>query len=277
MKNSTKYTFIFLLIAATIFAFFYHNSQNTRPVQGSKIIIIGATSGIGASLVRECVNRGFIVGATGRRIELLNALKSELKEKIYIEQMDVAQSEQAQKQLRKLIHDMGGMDILVVNAGVLNGSLEWQKQKAIIDVNVLGFVGIISAATDYFIQKKSGHIVGVTSLLALRGSAVSPAYSASKAFESNYLDGLRARFKKLQIPIYVTNIQPGLINTAMTQDGTVANPEFTTKWGASPEQAAREICDAITARKEHAYITWPWRFVAWLFKLWPDWVFYRVF
>lgn len=242
-----------------------------------KIIIIGATSGIGAALARECVKRDAIIGITGRRQSLLVDLKDELGDNVFIQPMDIAQPEQAQQQLIELIHTMQGMDILIVNAGIIDPHLDWQSQKRVVDVNVTGFLAMVSVATEYFIQKGIGHIVGISSFTALRGISTAPVYSASKAFESNYLDGLRARFNKMDGQIYVTDIQPGLINTAMTQNPTVAQPDFTNRWGATPEQAAKEICNAIECKRKHVYITKRWRVIAWLFKVLPDSIFHKIF
>ena len=98
----------------------------------------------------------------------------------------------------------------------------------------------------------SGHIVSVSSIAALRGNRAAPAYNASKAFMSNYMEALRNRFPKLKLAIVVTDVQPGFVDTAMAKGEGVF-------WASAPEKAARQIFAAICNGKEHAYVTKRWR------------------
>lgn len=123
------------------------------------------------------------------------------------------------------------------------------------------------AARDYFLEKNDGHIVAITSIAGLRGSSAVPIYSASKAFASNYLAGLRAYFNKINKNIYVTTVQPGFVDTAMAK----SDKKF---WVATPEKAAVQIGDAIEYKKKLVYVTKRWRIVAWLYKILPDCFFY---
>ncbi|HLA50420.1 MAG TPA: oxidoreductase, partial [Thermodesulfovibrionia bacterium] len=100
-------------------------------------------------------------------------------------------------------------------------------------------------------------------------SGDSPAYNASKAFMSNYLEGLRQKTIKLKIPIVVTDIQPGFVNTAMAKGEGLF-------WVASPEKAAKQIFKAIESKKRHAYITKRWRIIAWLLTISPDWFYNKL-
>jgi short-subunit dehydrogenase len=199
----------------------------------------------------------------------LTAIQKEIGNKLYARYMDVARPDEARALLQSLVHEMGGVDIVVVNAGTGTFNMSWQAQKQILDVNVIGFTAMVTAAAEYFTQKGEGHIVGVSSIAALKGFAQAPAYSASKAFESNYLEGLRGQFKKKALPILVTTVEPGAVDTAMYK-GT----DF---WRATPEKAAEQICDAIENGKEHVYITKRWRLVAWIFKLLPTPIFHKIF
>jgi short-subunit dehydrogenase len=120
-----------------------------------------------------------------------------------------------------------------------------------------------NVAFKHFLEQSSGHLVGISSIAALRGSGATPAYNASKAFVSNYLEGLRQKASKLKLPITVTDIQPGLVDTAMAQGEGLF-------WIAPPEIAARQIFDTIKSRRKRAYITKRWRLIAWLLKAMPD-------
>lgn len=229
------------------------------------IIIIGASSGIGRELARVFSDNDYIVGITARRLELLSGMKKELPGILAIKRMDVANPNEAINIFEELIKEMGGVDIVVINAGVgfINPDLVWEKEKSTIDVNVTGFAAMANVAMKYFVGQGSGHIVGISSIAAIRGDLYAPAYSASKAFVSNYLEALRLRVKKKKMPITVTDIQPGFVDTAMAQgDGLF--------WVAPPRKAAMQIFCVIKKKREHAYITKRWRIIAWLFKIMPE-------
>src|SRR5690625_5702510 len=116
------------------------------------MIIIGATSGIGESLARLAVREGYTVGGTGRRVERLKQLKAELGDSFYFSHMDVSQLKNASEILHELITEMGGMDIIVLNAGISNApaySFISMEQEIII-VNLKGFVLILVVSFFYF-------------------------------------------------------------------------------------------------------------------------------
>ena len=117
-------------------------------------------------------------------------------------------------------------------------------------------------------RRGSGHLVRISSLAALRDNRVAPAYAASKAFVSNYLQGVRYRFNKLKLPIVVTDVQPGYVDTRMAKGQLF--------WVASPETAARQIVAAIRGRKARVYVTRRWRLVAWLMRVLPDALYSRL-
>lgn len=236
-----------------------------------KAIIIGASSGIGRELARELSRDGYAVGLAGRRVEMLNELQRELPAPSFVKRIDVSQTSEAARLLDELVGEMGAVDLIVISAGVgfINTDLEWEKEKATIDTNVTGFAAMADAAIKHFIRQSSGHLVGISSVAALRGSGASPAYNASKAFVSNYLEGLRQKVSKLKLPVVVTDVQPGLVDTAMAQGEGLF-------WVAPPEKAARQIYAAIKRRRKHAYVTRRWRSIAWLLKWMPDYVYNKM-
>ena len=235
-------------------------------------IIIGASSGIGRELAKVFSDDGYIVGITARRLELLSEVRKELPGISFVKRMDLASSDEAMDILEELIEEMGGMDIIVISAGIgfINPDLVWEKEKSTIDVNVTGFAAMANTAMKYFIEQGSGHIVGISSIAAIRGDPFAPAYGASKAFVSNYLEALRFKAKKMKAPVTVTNIQPGFVDTAMAQgDGLF--------WVAPAREAAIQIFDVIKKKREHAYITKRWGIIAWLFKLMPGWILTKLY
>jgi short-subunit dehydrogenase len=232
-------------------------------------IVIGATSGIGRALAVELVKIGYRVGATGRRTERLDELKEECTARIHIKAMDVRDTHAAITILGELVVEMDGADVIVINSGVLFRNADWDGIQAMIDTNVTGFVALAEASMGHFLDRRSGHLVGISSIAALRGAKGSPVYNASKAFESTYMDGLRHRVAKTKLPIHITDIRPGFVDTKMIE------ARAGLFWVATPEKAAKQIIDAIHKKKKRTYITKRWHAVAWLAKTVPDWIYHK--
>lgn len=234
-------------------------------------IIIGATSGIGRHLATVLAADGWHLGITGRREALLQEFADEVSTPVHTAVMDVAQTAEAMETLESLIDTMGGVDLMVVNAGVgfANFKIDWEPEKNTIDVNVTGFAAMANVAMRHFTARGSGHLVGISSLAGLRGMRGAPAYNASKAFVINYLESLRHHAMKKNLNIDITDIRPGFVDTPMTkgQKGMF--------WVATPEVAAGQIYSAIKAKKRVAYITRRWRIMAWIARLMPDFLWYR--
>ncbi len=235
-----------------------------------RIIIIGASSGIGQALARIYARKGDMVGITGRRNALLQSLQKEFPENIKTSCFDVTGNENI-KMLQSLIHELGGMDMLIYNAGYGEPSraLDWKIEKATVDTNVAGFLEIIHFGFNYFIDQGHGQLVTTSSIASKRGSDYAPSYSASKAFQSIYFEGLHMKLKKLKLPIYVTDIQPGFVDTKMAK----SNKRF---WVAPVEKAAEQIVTAIQRKKWRVYITRRWKLIAILLPWIPDFIYHRV-
>jgi short-subunit dehydrogenase len=234
-------------------------------------IVIGASSGIGRELTILLDRQGYRLGIAARRTELLETLAAECEQRPRIEPMDVSSPEQAVQSLQRLIRELAPVELIVLSAGTgaINQELDWQVELQSVAVNVQGFTALADIAMQHLLEQKSGHLVGITSLAALRGSDAAPAYYASKAYQSNYLQGLRKRAVKSRSPITVTEIQPGLVQTAMA----IGDGLF---WVAPVEKAAAQILKAIQKRRPQAYITRRWRLIAWLLKWLPDFVYNRL-
>ncbi|WP_254416524.1 SDR family NAD(P)-dependent oxidoreductase [Bacillus glycinifermentans] len=153
-----------------------------------------------------------------------------------------------------MIDEMGQADAVFICSGVgyTESELGRQKQKEKIDVNVLGFAVCANLFLDHFVQNGRGHLVGISSIAALRGSGSGALCSASKAFVSNYIKGLRRKMKSTGADIVVTEIQPGFVNTTLAKGERLF-------WAASPEKAAEQILKAVRKKKKHAYISKRWR------------------
>jgi short-subunit dehydrogenase len=149
-------------------------------------------------------------------------------------------------------------------------TFDWFKEKETIDTNVTGFTAMTMASYYYFLKQKKGHLVGISSVAALAPNSDSPAYSASKAFVSNYLQGLTIHAYKSKLPISITDIRPGFVDTKMAQGEGVF-------WKASKDVAAFQIYQAIKKKKSIAYVTKRWRLIAWILKCIPRFIYKRIF
>lgn len=236
-----------------------------------KAIVIGASSGIGRELSRVLANRGYVLGLAARRLQMLKELRDELPHGAVIKQIDITDPNTAMNALSELIREMGGLDLIVLSSGTgdINKDLVWGLEEKCITTNILGFAAIVNVAMKHFLQKQSGHLVGISSVAALRGGKDAPAYNASKAFISNYLEGLRQKITESKCAITITDIKPGFVDTQMAKGEKLF-------WVASTEKAAEQIYQAIVKKKSHVYVTKRWRLVGWLIKALPETLYNRL-
>ena len=235
-----------------------------------KIIIIGATSGIGRELAKLYAQNNCIVGGTGRRRELLVSLQKEFPEKIFIECFDVMGKENI-LHIQLLIERMGGMDLFIYNSGHGDTSktLDWAIDQQTTLTNVNGFVESVNFAFNYFAKQGHGQIAGISSIASIRGNSWAPAYSASKAYMSNYMEGLHIKAAKMKLDIAITDIQPGFVRTKMAK----GNGQF---WVAPVGKATKQIFRAIENKKRRAYITRRWWLAAQVFRWVPYWIYKKI-
>jgi len=227
-----------------------------------KAIVIGASSGIGRALSRILVKKNYRVGITGRRENLLKELQQENPEQYVVRVFDIRDMSKTSKNLNEIIRELGGLDLLVMSSGIgyINDELDLEPEFRTIETNITAFTDIITFVYRYFEEQGKGHIVGITSIAALRGNPEAPAYNASKSYQMNYLEGLRIKSRKAKLPITITDVRPGFVATDMAKGDTLF-------WVASPEKAAAQIFRAIRRRRRKVYITKRWRLYALFLKL----------
>jgi len=236
-----------------------------------RVILIGATSGIGLELAKLFIKEGDKVGATGRRCHLLDDLRRQFPEQVVTECFDVMGSDNVHH-LKSLIDKLNGLDLLVYNSGYgeVSETLDWGIDKQTTLTNVNGFVEIANFTFNYFVKQGSGQIAATSSIAAIRENSQAPAYSASKAYMSMYMGGLHLKARRMKkqdrkISIVITDVQPGFVNTKMAK----GKGRF---WEASSKKAASQIFNAIQRRKRKVYITRRWALIAWLLKWMPHFI-----
>ena len=238
--------------------------------QIKRIIIVGATSGIGRKMAELYAAAGNIVGITGRRKELLNEIENMFPGNIKTECFDVTGNENIER-LTSLIQKIGGLDILVYSSGigVLSKEVDWEIDKLTVDTNVYGFIEITNWAFNYFTSQGHGRMAVISSIAANRGNSWAPAYSASKAFQSNYFEALAIKAKKMKKNIEIICIEPGFVNTNMAKG-------YKKFWVVPLEKAARQIIKGIEKKKQKVYVSKRWWLVARLMRFTPFWIYKRI-
>ena len=217
------------------------------------IIIIGATSGIGKALFKKYATNSNRIGIVGRRTHLLDELQQEHPDTTVTATADITKQEEIARAIEALCTELKGIDLAIVCSGTgnINASLDYAMERPIIETNVTGWTFVIDTLYHIFEQQGHGHLVAITSAGGLRGEPMAPAYSASKAYQINYMEALRKKAFKSGNNIHVTDIRPGLVDTAMAKGEGLF-------WVMSVEKVASQIIAAIRKQKSKAYVTKRW-------------------
>lgn len=238
-----------------------------------RVVIMGATSGVGKMLVARFLHDGFIVGAAGRRVELLEELKVQAAANanasacagcsLFTKVIDINE-DTAVGNLKDLISEMGGMDIYchVSGIGFYNPDLDEGRELSTVQTNCLGFSRMVGEAFRYFAMKHKGQIAAVSSIAGTKGIGAAAAYSASKRFQSNYLQSLSQLSKMRGLGICITDIRPGFMQTALLKDDKYP---MTMK----PEYAVPLIYKAIRSRKRARIIDWRYSVLVFFWRIMP--------
>lgn len=245
-----------------------------------KVLIIGASSGIGRELA-ILLARTYDVALVARKMKQLEKLKEHIAHEVplcsvAIKRLDVTE-QGAPQQLADFIQESGGVDVAIISITACTDFAQLTstdaREEALISVDLLGFWRMARILVDYFKGRGAGHLVGISSVDALRGNPAAPVYSASKAFVSRYLEGLRNQLCAQGYQnIYVTDVLPGYVQT------DTFNPAGSqgAYWIATVHDAALQIRGAIEAKEKRVFITARWWIIGWLMAHLPDWLFYDV-
>jgi short-subunit dehydrogenase len=242
-----------------------------------RAIIIGSTKGLGAALAHRLAREGYSLALAGRSAELLdkvcgeiNQTNGEIRARAYVH--DVKEYNQIPGLLQKMITDLGGLDLFIYNTGVLLPTTpvtyEADKDRETMEVNALGAIAWFNAVAPIFQSLRSGQIVGISSVASDRGRVGNPAYNASKAALSTYLEALRNRLTRHGV--HVLTVKPGFMATEMLK----SSPR--TFWVISPDQAAADIWKAIKTRKQTIYTPSRWGLVMLIIRHIPSVIFRRL-
>ncbi len=221
------------------------------------IVIIGATSGIGKALFEKYASGDNRIGIVGRRANLLDDLSRKYPSKTISAKADITNLEEVDRAINALHKEMEYIDLAILCSGIgdINAKLDYAIERSTIDTNVVGWTFVIDLFYHIFEQQGHGHLVAITSVGGLRGEPMAPAYSATKAYQINYMEALRKKAYKSGIQIVVTDIRPGLVDTAMAKGEGLF-------WVMPVEKVASQIIAVIHKKKSKAYVTKRWHLLA---------------
>ncbi len=256
-----------------------------RRFDGQVVWVTGASSGIGEALSRAFAREGARLVLSARRRDALEATAARCAaaREVRVEPLDLAAADDLPARAAAVVDAMGGVDVMVHNAGISQRSLAADTSLAvdrrIMEVNFFGPVALTKALLPSMRARRRGHITVVSSLVGVFGTPQRSAYSASKHALHGFFDALRAEVAGDGLG--VTLVCPGFVRTevsvnALTGDGSPQGTMDTaTARGISAERCAEAITDATARRALEVYVGGPERFAAYVKRYAPG-VFARM-
>ncbi len=242
-------------------------------------LIIGASDGLGAELARKLAREGYTLALLARRAEKLDALCQEINtslkaQRAYAYVHDVADYNQVPDLLRKVVAQLGGLDLVIFVAGVNYppGGIDkfsFDNDRQMVEVNLIGAMAWLHPISEMFLSAKAGQIVGISSVAGDRGRVGNPGYNTSKAGLTTYLEALRNRLTRYGVN--VLTVKPGFLKTDMLKAAQGATP-----FAIEPSQAADDILRAIKQRKQLIYTPSIWRWIMLVIQNMPSFIFRRL-
>jgi short-subunit dehydrogenase len=242
-----------------------------------RAILVGASRGIGAALAHKLADEGYVLALLDRDGKLVQSVAEEINQ-TYGEsralhyEHDVTIYDSVPDLARRVIADLGGLDVFAYIAGVIYfpdiNEFNFAEDRKMTEVNLLGAMAWMSEIAPRFQSMKGGQIVGISSVAGDRGRVGNPGYNTSKAGFTCYLEALRNRLTRYGVN--VITIKPGFVKTDMLKNAQKA------PFAVTPEQAAKEIWNAIRKRKQVAYVSGIWRWIMLVIQHIPSVVFRRM-
>ena len=235
-----------------------------------RIVIMGATSGIGLEVARLFHRDGHPVAIAGRRQENLQNISAELGNCPYA-QIDVTDPN-APALLQELIGQLGGMDIYLHVSGIgkQNRQLDTTIELSTVETNAMGFTRMINHAWHYFRTQGGGHIAAVTSIAGTKGMGAAPSYSATKRYCNTYLQALAQLAGMQGLKIRFTDIRPGFVDTELL------SKDFHYPMLMQTEKVAHAIVRGILSQKRVITIDWRFRILVLLWRMIPSCIWERL-
>ncbi|HLO30400.1 MAG TPA: SDR family NAD(P)-dependent oxidoreductase, partial [Anaerolineales bacterium] len=241
-------------------------------------IIIGASDGIGAVLAQRLAQEGYTLALLARRKDKLESICNEINQtfneaRAHAYVHDVTEYEKTPELLRKIVAELGGLDLVVFVAGVNYppggiDKYDFENDRRMIETNLIGAMAWLTPVAEMFQAAKTGQIVGISSVAGDRGRVGNPGYNTSKAGLDTYLEALRNRLTRRSVN--VLTVKPGFVQTAM-----LSAAQGPTPLKIPPEQAVADIWKAMQHRKQVIYTPPIWRWIMLAIRHTPSFIFRR--
>lgn len=233
-----------------------------------RVLITGASSGLGAEMARQLAARGHDVALAARRVERLDELESQIRVEhptvqVATYALDVNDHDQVFAVTKQVVADFGGLDRFIVNAGLGKGarigSGKFYANRETAETNFVAALAQCEAAMEVFYQQNAGHLVVISSISAMRGfPSAMTTYAATKAGIAHLAEGIRSDLiglaAKKKHDIAVTTIFPGYIASEMNE-----KVQQEAKFMVDTQTGVRAMVKAIEAEvTEAATPAWPW-------------------
>ena len=242
-------------------------------------IIIGASDGLGAALARRLAREGYSLALLARRGDRLEYLCNEINQAsgircVYPYIHDVIDYDAVPVLLRRIVADLGGLDLVIFSAGINRppGGMDkynFTNDHQMVETNLLGAMAWLTPIAEMFHSAQSGQIVGIGSVAGDRGRVGNPGYNTSKAGLATYLEALRNRLTRRGV--HVLTVKPGFLKTDMLKAAQGATP-----FVIPPEKAADDIWKAIQKRRQVIYTPSLWRWIMLAIQHTPSFIFRRL-
>ena len=226
-------------------------------------LVIGGTTGIGMGTAQILRNNDYQVIVSGIENSAIEFINNKNSNSIKAEYLDCINSSVSEYITQKF-EELKKIDLIIFSAGIgnLNKGLGFTVENKANQLNVLAFTEAVDHSYRLFEKQGYGHLVAVTSFSCLFGSRVAPAYHAAKAYQQNYLEGIRQKAKKSKLNITITEARPGFVQTPMTEGKKMF-------WMANQEQAGKTIYKLIQNKSSYGYITKRWYLLGAIIKKIP--------
>ncbi len=239
-------------------------------------LIVGASSGIGEALARRLAREGYKVALVARRAERLQTVCDSLNTGAdtiaFPYPHDVTQYDTVPATFQTILRDLGRIDVVVYSAGAMPpvepNEYNFDKDHETVAGNLLGAMAWLNQAALYFERQGSGHIIGLSSVAGERGRVGYPAYQASKAAFTSFLESLRNRLARQGV--HVLTVKPGMVDTEMLRNVKRR------LWVIRPEQAANDIYRALKRRQQVIFTPARWEWVMLIIRNIPSFIFRRM-
>jgi len=235
-----------------------------------KAIIMGASSGIGREVAKRMLDEGWTVALCARRMEPLQELLVGREDRGEVAQIDVTHTDAALK-LRPLFGRMGHVDLYLHVSGIgrQNPRLEEAVELSTAETNATGFMRMVGEAFRLMAEQGGGHIAVVSSIAGTKGLGPAPAYSATKALQSTYIQALEQLARSRRLNISFTDIRPGFVDTPL-----LTSQKYPMLMPAA--SVARHIVRAVAHRRHVVVIDWRYRLLTAGWRCIPNWLWRRL-